>query len=177
MKSSQVAYHEMYTIYEDGSVHSGKLDILLNPRTNPNGYKAVTLDTEQLSVHRLVALHFIPNPYHYPQVNHKDGDKSNNHVNNLEWVSAEANAQHALQTGLRKGFVHVDKRRELLDRVLQGEYVADLAHEVGNHPNTLNKMLREQATKDNRSSEWQTESQRKRKQTALKNLEKINARN
>lgn len=177
MKSSQVAYHEMYRIYEDGSVHSGKLDILLSQRTNPNGYKVVTLDKEQLLVHRLVALHFIPNPYQHPQINHKDGDKTNNHVSNLEWASASMNAQHALQTGLRKGFVHVDKRRELLDRVLQGEYVADLALEVGNHPNTLNKMLREQAAKDNRSSEWQTESQRKRKQTALKNLEKINVRN
>lgn len=177
MKYSPVAHHEMYRIYEDGSVHSGKLDIFLVQRTNPNGYKIVTLDGVQLLVHRLVALHFIPNPYNHSQVNHKDGDKTHNHVSNLEWVSVQQNNQHALETGLRKGFVHVDIRRQLLDRVLKGELVADLANEIGNHPNTLNKMLREQADKDGKSSEWQIESKRKRKCTALRNLEKINARN
>lgn len=177
MQSSKIAHHEMYTIYEDGSVHSGKLDVVLVPRTNSNGYQIVTLDGEQLAVHRLVALHFIPNPYQHPQVNHKDGDKFNNHVGNLEWVTVSGNAQHALRTGLRKGFVHVDVRRLLLQRVLDGETVADLAGEVGNHPNTLNKMLRNQADKDGRSEEWAAEAARKRRATAVKNLEIINAKN
>lgn len=177
MKSCQVANHEMYAIFEDGRVHSGKLDLILAQRTNSNGYQIVTLDGEQLAVHRLVALHFIPNPYQHPQVNHKDGIKAHNDVDNLEWCSAEFNAQHALETGLRKGFVHVDIRRVLLERVLQGETVADLVHEVGNHPNTLNRMLRSQAEKDNRAAEWKAEAQRKRKLTAVKNLEIINARN
>lgn len=174
MKNCKVANHEMYAIYEDGRVHSGKLDIFLVPRTNSNGYLIVTLDDEQLALHRLVALHFLPNPYHHPQVNHKDGDKSHNTVANLEWCSAEFNAQHALETGLRGGFVHVDIRRALLERVLNGETVADIVHEVGNHPNTLNRMLRKQAEKDGRSDEWKAEAQRKRKLTALKNLESIN---
>ena len=177
MQSCKVAHHEMYTIYEDGSVHSGKLDVVLSPRTNSNGYQIVTLDGEQLTVHRLVALHFIPNPYQHPQVNHEDGDKTNNHKDNLEWISGSGNAQHALETGLRKGFVHVDIRRKLLQRVLDGELVTDLALEVGNHPNTLNKMLRNQAEKDGRITEWVTESARKRRRTALKNLEVINAQN
>lgn len=177
MRSSRIAHHEMYTIYEDGSVHSGKLDVVLVPRTNSNGYQIVTLDGEQLSVHRLTALHFIPNPYQYPQVNHKDGNKCNNHVDNLEWVSVSENAQHALRTGLRKGFIHVDIRRSLLQRVLDGETVASLAGEVGNHPNTLNKMLRNQAEKDGRSVEWVEEAARKRRITALKNLVTINAKN
>lgn len=176
MKSCRVANHEMYTIHENGRIHSGKLDIFLTPRVNSNGYLIVTLEGEQLAVHRLVALHFLPNPYQHPQVNHKDGDKSNNKVENLEWCSAEFNAQHALEAGLRGGFVHVDKRRALLERVLSGETVASIVHEVGNHPNTLNRMLRQQAEKDGRADEWKAEAQRKRKLTALKNLEVVNAR-
>lgn len=176
MQSCKVARHEMYTIFEDGSVHSGKLDVTLTQRINSNGYRIVTLDGEQLSIHRLIALHFIPNPYQHPQVNHKDGDKGNNHRLNLEWSTVAGNAQHALETGLRKGFVHVDVRRALLQRVLDGECVADLAPEVGNHPNTLNKMLRNQAEKDGRAEEWKAEAARKRKQTALQNLDIINAR-
>ena len=177
MKSCKVANHEMYAIWDDGRVHSGKLDIFLVQRTSANGYKIVTLDGEQLSVHRLVALHFLPNPYNHPQVNHKDGDKSHNHVDNLEWCSAEHNTQHALQNGLRGGYVHVDIRRELLERVLNGETVLDLVHEVNNHPNTLNRMLRVQAEKDGRIEEWKKEAKRKRAQTAIKNLVRVNARN
>lgn len=176
MKSFKIANHELYTIYEDGSVHSGVQDIVLEQRTNSTGYMIVTLNGEQLAVHRIVALHFLPNPYQYPQVNHKNGIKSDNQLGNLEWCSAERNAQHALETGLRGGFVHVDVKRALLERALKGELSADLALEVGNHPNTLNRMLRVQAIKDGRSTEWIEESRRKRKNVALKNLEMVNVR-
>lgn len=175
MRSCKIANYEMYTLYEDGRVHSGIHDVFLEQRTNRNGYKIVTLNGKQLAVHRLVALHFLPNPYQYPHVNHKDGNKANNHVDNLEWCTAEQNIQHALKTGLRKGFVHVDVKREMLQRALNGELVSDLAIEVGNHPNTLNRMLRVQAEKDGRADEWKAEVRRKRRNTAIKNLEKINA--
>lgn len=177
MKNCKIANHELYTLYEDGTIHSGKQDIFIKPRTNSNGYQIVTLDGEQLSVHKLVALHFLPNPYGHSQVNHINGIKTDNHVNNLEWCSCKQNIDHAFVSGLRKGYVHVDIKRALLQRVLQGEFVADLAIEIGNHPNTLNRMLRNQAIKDGLRDEWDKESKRKRVLTALKNLGNINAKN
>ena len=47
------------------------------------------------AIHRMVALHFLPNPRNCSEVNHKDGNKHNNNVENLEWVTQEENMQHA----------------------------------------------------------------------------------
>lgn len=70
------------------------------------GYMVVNLRRNHTScvipVHVLVAKAFIPNPLNMPTVNHKDGDKHNNKVSNLEWASYSDNNIHALKTGLRK---------------------------------------------------------------------------
>ena len=72
---------------------------------NKFGYCVVNLyikhKPKQFRVNRLVAEAFIPNPDNLPQVNHKDGDKLNNNVENLEWCTAKYNTDHAIATGLR----------------------------------------------------------------------------
>ena len=74
------------------------------PGTKPSGYKFVAISLEDgkrkyFMVHRLVALAFILNPDDLPEVNHKDGDKSNNNASNLEWCTHAYNSKHAVQNG------------------------------------------------------------------------------
>lgn len=80
-------------------------DIVLKPR-NIKGYLSVHLSkkgiTKNLLIHRLVALAFIPNPEDKPEVNHIDGNKKNNCVSNLEWVTKSENDLHAYKLGLRR---------------------------------------------------------------------------
>ena len=91
--------HEDYTISSDGKVFSFKSVKFLKPSDNGLGYYQVQLSKEGavkcVYLHRLVAEHFIDNKYNLPQVNHKDFNKSNNCVDNLEWCTAKENSNHA----------------------------------------------------------------------------------
>lgn len=75
---------------------------ILSQFRNTKGYLCVQMQDKTIPVHRLVAEKYIPNPEGKPQVNHKDGNKRNNHVSNLEWVTMKENLDHAWENGLRK---------------------------------------------------------------------------
>lgn len=75
---------------------------MLEQKTATAGYKTVNVFNKQLYIHRLVAQAFIPNPDNKKQVNHKDANKTNNKVENLEWVSQRENLKHARDLGLNK---------------------------------------------------------------------------
>ena len=83
---------------------------LMNLRPDRLGYTHVLLSyphgTSKLyKVHRLVAKEFVPNPHNYPEVNHLNGNKSDNRKDNLEWTTHALNIKHAYDTGLQHGLV------------------------------------------------------------------------
>ena len=110
-------------------------------------------------------------------MNHKDGIKANCCKNNLEWVTAQGNVSHALQYGLRPGYMSADDKERYLEEVLAGEQVNDLAIRINRRPETLHKMLRETAKRLGLHDQWVTVMKENRKNAAIRNLTQINTRN
>lgn len=102
-------YEGLYKVSNLGRIksldfnHTGKVGILTQ---KDNNYLEVKLSKNKIpkykSVHRLVAIAFIPNPLNKPQVNHISGDKTDNRISNLEWNTRSENMQHAYDIGLNK---------------------------------------------------------------------------
>ena len=88
---------------------------LLKQSFTSTGYKKVELykdgKRKSFKVHRLVAIAFIPNPDNKPEVNHIDGNKINNNIDNLEWVTSSENTIHAYETGLSPNKKELDEIR------------------------------------------------------------------
>jgi len=96
-----------YSVSTHGKIKSNITNKLLNYGTNSKGYLQVNLYKQDDSkhkasykLHRLIAETFIPNPLNLPQINHKDGNKLNNHYTNLEWCTNKYNANHAINNKL-----------------------------------------------------------------------------
>lgn len=95
-----------YIVADDGTVYrywrNRKQWQRQSPRKHTNGYMRGVIYGKDRYIHRLVAELFVSNPNGYKEVNHKDGDKTNNHVDNLEWCTRAQNCKHTFQTGLRE---------------------------------------------------------------------------
>lgn len=93
-----------YEISSAGVLRNALTGRIYKATYNRDGYKWLNIrykmEAKYTSIHRLVALAFIPNPNNYPDVNHIDCNKENNTVENLEWCSHKHNMQHAVAHGL-----------------------------------------------------------------------------
>ncbi len=122
-------YEDLYEVSNTGLVRSldrvdrlnrFKKGVLKAPCDNGRGYLCVNLKHNgkqtQKTIHRLVAQAFIANPDNLPEVNHKDGNKANNHVNNLEWCTISDNKKHAFKNGLNKQRKGLDNPQHTLSK-------------------------------------------------------------
>ena len=127
-----------YSITRDGQVYSHITKRFRKLQPDKNGYLNVVLYAlgkrgskrgvvrpklyKNMKVHRLVAATFLPNAEGLPVINHKDGDKSNNRLDNLEWCTQAYNNRHARETGLYHNFGDGHyKRRRLYEAQATGQ--------------------------------------------------------
>lgn len=129
-----------YEVSDTGLVRNRKTGKVLSPDLYKNkGYEFVGLcgenDRKMKFVHRLVAEAFIENPYGKEEVNHIDGNKRNNNVDNLEWVTRSENVKHAYATGLKHpSGPHPIRRIEIVETGEVFDDCHDCARKInGNH--------------------------------------------
>lgn len=137
-----VGYENEYQINQFGEIRTlkdspklKKYDVLKPQISKRNGYIYQMLykngKEKLLRVHRLVAMAFLPNPNNLPQVNHKDGNKQNNSVDNLEWCAQSDNMKHAYKNGLqipsenqRKAIINTNKlKQKKVCQIKDGEII------------------------------------------------------
>lgn len=132
MEWKKIKKFENYSVSNTGLIMNNKTGSILKTTIKKKrslvGYELVYLYNKEgrkcLSVHRLVALAFIPNPKNYPQINHKDENSLNNNVDNLEWCTLKYNAnygslkerkrQQMLQNNPFKGKKHSKQTIEIM---------------------------------------------------------------
>ena len=99
-------FEENYEISNLGNVRNISTKKILKTRTNKKGYLKTNISVhgkiKTIFPHRLVAEIFIPNPNNYPAVNHINGIKTDNKIDNLEWCTYSYNTRHAVKNGLIK---------------------------------------------------------------------------
>ena len=136
-----VGYEGIYEVSSLGRVKSCERTIIrkdgrkmnvrgkiMKPSIIRIGYEQIDLskkdNAETVYVHRLVGKAFIENPYNKEQINHKNGVKTDNRVENLEWVTSQENMRHAFKNGLRDDDLLAKLRRKKVDQLtLEGHLI------------------------------------------------------
>ena len=148
-----IRFENKYQISNTGKVRNKKTGLILKPKYNQKGYQYVNLSVDRHKsikwyIHRLVGFHFIPNPENKPQVNHIDGNPSNNNVDNLEWVTNEENQRHAVLNNLhfqgeaRKDSKFTNESVKLLPKLIEiGFSVKDINSLTGVAVQNLRKII------------------------------------
>tara|TARA_R110000824_G_scaffold108705_1_gene256028 strand:+ start:252 stop:716 length:465 start_codon:yes stop_codon:yes gene_type:complete len=117
----EVKGYENYLIYDDGRCWSKKSKKFMKEQDwdSRGNYKCYGFSDHQrkfkrYSVHRLVALHYIPNPDNLPVVDHIDGDKTNNNISNLRWMTIlqNANAFKKIQSNNKTGIKNISYNKQ-----------------------------------------------------------------
>lgn len=143
-----------YYVTEDGHIWSAKTNKFLSEHDDKNGYKKVRMScldlepgkTHTFSVHRLVLENFNPvDGMENLQVNHIDGNKTNNSLSNLEWMTCIENIHHAMDNGLRAvvngaAKLTLEQVKQIYIRGNNGERNIDLSKEFGVHPDIIGKI-------------------------------------
>lgn len=130
--------HPNYMVSNLGKVKNCKTKIVLRNSPNKN-YLHVSLgegiNYKRYSVHRLVALAFVPGYFYGAVVNHKNGIKSDNIWNNLEWVTQKENMQHAVSSGLLLRRFRIIETGDIFQRP------SSCALHIGGKPSSILKCL------------------------------------
>ena len=140
-----------YKISNDGFVYSEKTNRVLNKINNSSGYYHICLinngKMQYQLLHRLIAQAFIPNPHNKPFINHIDGDKKNNKIDNLEWVTNKENIRHAFEIGLMNGkpstrkkqIIQIDKKTNKV--ICEYNSQLEASKKLNIHPGSLSQCL------------------------------------
>lgn len=128
----EITNYPNYKVSNTGEVKSlnynhTKEEKVLSPLMLKSGYKMVVLvnnsGRKHFLIHRLVAEAFIPNPNNLPQVNHKDENRINNRVDNLEWCSCSYNINYGSSNSKRANRLSILKRKRVKQLLLDGTIV------------------------------------------------------
>lgn len=111
---------DFYEISNLGNLRNSRTKKVLKLNKNHNGYLnyVATLGSREkikaITIHRAVMCTFVPNPDNLPQINHIDGNKTNNKLENLEWCTASENMQHAIKNNLNVSLQKINSKRKKL---------------------------------------------------------------
>lgn len=151
--TKEIVNFSNYTVSTDGTITNTSRNWIKSQWVGANGYKHVDLQQDgvrkKIAVHRLLALHFMPNPENRRTVNHIDGNKLNNELINLEWATDSENIQHAYDNGLNyqnRKVSSAEAEALFLSRIMNGSTITALAKELDVGLTQLSHRMKEAAT-------------------------------